>query len=109
MLADPKHGVEGLSFPKGGLIRDQTFANDTALYLKGTPANMDRAQEVLKTFCRASKAKVNWSKSATIWASRRDKNWEWGESERLKWISKGRSTRYLGIQESKLDSTYHPR
>jgi len=74
MLADPKYGVEGLSLPKGGLIRDQTFANDTALYLKGTPANMDRAQEVLKTFCHASGAKVNWSKSAAIWASRRDKN-----------------------------------
>jgi len=43
MLADPKHGVKGLSLPKGGLIRDQTFADDTALYLKGTPANMDRA------------------------------------------------------------------
>jgi hypothetical protein len=68
MLADPKHGVEGLSLPKGGMIRDQTF-DDTALYLKGTPANMDRAQEVLKTFCRASGAKVNWSKSAAIWAN----------------------------------------
>jgi hypothetical protein len=66
MLADPKHGVEGLSLPKGGLIRDQTFADDIALYLKGTPANMDRAQEVFKTFCRASGAKVNWRKSATI-------------------------------------------
>jgi len=59
MLDDPKHGVEGLSLPKGGRIRDQTFADDIALYLKGTPANMDRAQEVLKTFCRASRAKVN--------------------------------------------------
>ncbi len=98
MLADPKHGVEGLSLPKGSMIRDQTFADNTALYLKGTPANMDRAQEVLKTFCRASRAKVNWSKSATIWASRRDKNWEWGEAEGLKWIPKGRGTRYLGIQ-----------
>jgi hypothetical protein len=33
MMADPKHGVEGLLLPRGGLIRDQTFANDTALYL----------------------------------------------------------------------------
>jgi hypothetical protein len=43
MLADPKHEVEGLSLPRGGLIRDQTFADDTAFYLKGTPATMDRA------------------------------------------------------------------
>jgi hypothetical protein len=98
MLAASKHGVEGFSLPKGGMIRDQTFADDTALYLKGTLANMDRAQEVLKTFCRASGAKVNWSKSTAIWASQRDKNWEWGEAEGLKWISKGRGTRYLGIQ-----------
>jgi hypothetical protein len=43
MLADPNYGVEGLSLPKGGLIRYQTFFDDTALYLKGTPANLDRA------------------------------------------------------------------
>jgi hypothetical protein len=42
-MADPKYGVEGLSLPRGGLIRDQTFADDTALYLKGSPPNMDRA------------------------------------------------------------------
>jgi hypothetical protein len=98
MLADPKHGVEGLSLPKGSLIRNQMFADDTALYLKGTSANMDRAQEVLKTFCRASGAKINWSKSAAIWASQRDKSWEWGEAEGLQWIPKGRGTKYLGIQ-----------
>jgi hypothetical protein len=73
MLADPNHGVEGLSLPRGGLIRDQTFADDTTLYLKGTSINMDRTQEVLKTFCRASGAKVNWRKSAAIWASQREK------------------------------------
>jgi hypothetical protein len=37
MLADPKYRVEGLSLLKGGLVRDQTFADDTALYLKGIP------------------------------------------------------------------------
>jgi hypothetical protein len=35
MLADPRHGIECLMLPKGGRIRDQTFANDIALYLKG--------------------------------------------------------------------------
>jgi hypothetical protein len=35
MLADPRHGIEGLKLPKGGRIRDQTFADDRALYLKG--------------------------------------------------------------------------
>jgi hypothetical protein len=50
MLGDPKYGVEGLSLPRGGLIRDQTFADDTALYLQGSPANLHRNQEVLKIF-----------------------------------------------------------
>ncbi len=73
MLADPKYGVEGLMLPRGGLIRDQTFADDMALYLQGSPANLDRAQEVLKIFCRTSGAKVNLKKSAAIWASQREK------------------------------------
>ncbi len=59
MVADPRHGVEGLSLPRGGLIRDQTFADDTALYLRGSPINLDRAQRVFKTFCQASGAKIN--------------------------------------------------
>jgi hypothetical protein len=98
MMADPKHGVEGLSLPRGGLIRDQTFAEDTALYLQGSPPNMDRAQEVFKTFCRASGAKINWHKSVAIWASKKDRTWEWGKDEGLKWIPTGEGTRYLGIQ-----------
>jgi hypothetical protein len=59
LMVDPRYEVEGLSLPKGGLIRDQTFVDDTALYLKGTPNNMDKAQRVLKLFCQASGAKVN--------------------------------------------------
>jgi hypothetical protein len=84
MMADPKHGVEGLSLPRRGLIRDQTFVDDTALYLHGSPANMDRAQKVLKTFCRASGAKINWHKSVAIWASKKDRTWEWGRDKGLK-------------------------
>ncbi len=90
MMADPKHGVEGLSLPRGGLIRDQTFTDDIALYLQGS--NMDRAQEVLKTFCRASGAKINWHKSAAIWASKKDRTWEWGRDEGLKWIPTSEGT-----------------
>jgi len=59
MMADPKHGVEGLSLPRRGLIRDQTFTDDNALYLKGFSTNMGRAQEVLKIFYQASGAKMN--------------------------------------------------
>jgi hypothetical protein len=73
MLADLRNEVVGLSLPRGGLIRDQTFANDTALYLQGTPSNLDKAQKVLTTFSAASGAKVNWHKSAAIWANKKDR------------------------------------
>ncbi len=39
MLADPRYRVEGLVLPRGGLIRDQSFADDTTLYLQGSPPN----------------------------------------------------------------------
>jgi hypothetical protein len=52
--------------------------------LQGSLANLDRAQEVLKIFCSASGAKVNWKKLAAIWASQREKPWTWGEEEGLK-------------------------
>ncbi len=59
MLEDPRYNVEGLNLPRGGRLKDQTFADDTALYLKGDQANLGKAQGVLKTFCIASSAKVN--------------------------------------------------
>jgi hypothetical protein len=43
MLDDPKHEIEGLHLPKGGCVQDQTFADDTALYLKGSPSNLSKA------------------------------------------------------------------
>jgi len=98
MMADPKYGVEGLSLPRGGLIRDQMFVDDTVVYLQGSPTNMDKAQEVFKTFRRASGTKINWHKSVTIWASKKERTWEWGRDEGLKWIPTNKGTRYLGIQ-----------
>jgi hypothetical protein len=78
MLDDHRFGVEGLALPGGGKITDQTFADDTALYLQSTCNNMERTQKVLDIFCKASGAKKNWNKSCAIWASKRDKDWEWG-------------------------------
>jgi hypothetical protein len=74
MLDDPRFGVEGLILPGGRKIRDQTFVDDTALYLQGTRENMERTQKVLHIFCKASRAKVNWNKTTAIWASKREKN-----------------------------------
>jgi hypothetical protein len=93
MLADPRNEVEGLSLPRGGLIRDQTFADDTTLYLKGTPSNLDKAQKVFTTFSAASGAKENWHKSAAIWASKKARTWHWGIEVGLKWMLEGEGTR----------------
>jgi len=98
MLADPRHGIEGLTLPKGGRIRDQTFADDTALYLKGDEGNLDRAKGVLEVFCKASGARINWNKSSAIWASRRERTWDWGQEVGLKWVPKGEGVKYLGVQ-----------
>jgi hypothetical protein len=97
MLVDPRNEVEDLSLLRGGLIRDQTFADDTALYLKGTPTNLDKAQKVLATFSAASGAKVNWHKSAAIWASKKERTWNWGTEVGVKWLTEGEGTRYLGV------------
>lgn len=59
MMEDPKYEVEGLSLPKGGYIKDQTFVDNTALYLQSAQSNMDRAQNVLKLFYKASNTKIN--------------------------------------------------
>jgi len=98
MLDDPRFGVEGLTLPRGRKIRDQTFADDTALYFQSTCENMERTQKVLDIFCKASGAKVNWNKTAVIWANKREKDWEWGQEVGLQWIPEGKGVRYLGIQ-----------
>ncbi len=59
MLDDHCFGVKGLALPGGGKITDQTFADDTALYLQGMRDNMERMQKVLDIFCKASGAKIN--------------------------------------------------
>jgi hypothetical protein len=64
MVEDQRFGVKGLSLPRGRHIIEQTFADDTALYLQGSRANMERTQKVLNIFCKALGAKVNWNKSA---------------------------------------------
>ncbi len=74
MLDNPRFGVEGLTLLRGRKIKDQTFADDMALYVQGTRENMERTQRVLDIFCKTSGAKVNWNKTAAIWASKREKD-----------------------------------
>jgi hypothetical protein len=89
MLDHPKHEIEGMHLPKGGCVRDRTFMDDTALYLKGSPSNLSKARTVLKLFCLASRAKANYPKSAAIWARKEKKEWERGQEVGLTWIPEG--------------------
>jgi hypothetical protein len=66
MLDHLEHKVEGLSLPKGGNVRHQTFVANTALYFKGSQNNLDKTQTVLELFCRAFGARINWKKSVAI-------------------------------------------
>ncbi len=43
MFDDPKHEIDGMHLPKRGCVRDQTFADDTAFNLKGSPSNFSKA------------------------------------------------------------------
>lgn len=106
MLEDPKHGIEGLTLPKGGSIRDQTFVDDTALYLKGDQSNMDKAQNVLKIFCKASGAKINWNKSIAIWAIRKERTWNWAGRKASNGFQREKKS---GTWESKSASTSQQR
>jgi hypothetical protein len=78
MLDDPKHKIERLHLPKWGCVWDQTFADDTTLYLKGSPSNLNKVWAVLELFYLASGVKVNCGKSTAIWANKEKKEWEWG-------------------------------
>jgi hypothetical protein len=98
MLDDHRFGVEGLALLGGRKITNQTFANDTVFYLHGMRDNMERTQKVLDIFCKALGAKINWNKLCAIWASKRNKDWEWGREVGFQWIPKGKGVRYLGIQ-----------
>jgi hypothetical protein len=59
---------------------------------------MEITQRVLNLFCKALRTKVNRNKTAAIWASRRRRDWEWGQEVGFEWVSKGKGVRYLGIQ-----------
>ncbi len=76
MLDDPKHEIDRLHLPKKGCVQGQTFADDTALYLKGSQSNLNKVRAVLELFCLASRAKVNWGKFAAIWDNKEKKEWE---------------------------------
>lgn len=79
MLQHPTHRVTGLRLPDTSSITNQMFADDTLLFLDGTPENLDRALTVINKFGAASGAKLNLHKSVGIWIAAIECTWTWGE------------------------------
>jgi len=58
---------------------------------------MDRMRTILYFFCLTFGAKINWGKFVAIWASKKKRDWEWGQEVGLKWVPKSERINYLGI------------
>jgi hypothetical protein len=82
MMDNKTYGTEGLQLPDTSSLTNLMFTDDTSLFLRSELANFQRAMKVLELFCEASGAKVNWHKTVAIWASRRDRIWDWGGQSR---------------------------
>jgi hypothetical protein len=97
MVLDPSYEIEGLILLDGRQVWDQMFANDTILFLKGTINNLQKSFQVFQTFCHASGGKFNWHKSCAIWASKKPREWSWGNDKGLVWLATNKVTKYLGF------------
>jgi hypothetical protein len=73
MLDDPKRDVQGLTLPDTTKLTNLMFADDTSLFLRGEPANLDRAMRTLALYCDTLGARTNWHKTVAIWVSKRDR------------------------------------
>eukprot|EP00250_Pteridium_aquilinum_P022376 c25362_g1_i2 orf=3-263(-) len=67
-LAAQHTGLQGLRLPiREEELLDSEFADDTAVYLRGSPMNLQSFQLAIETFCTASGSKINWHKSCGFW------------------------------------------
>jgi hypothetical protein len=68
------------------------------LYLERIAKNIKRTRKVLLLFCTAPNAKMNSSKSFAIWASKSQRDCEWGHDKGLIWVLERHGVKYLGLQ-----------
>eukprot|EP00250_Pteridium_aquilinum_P022375 c25362_g1_i1 orf=3-2321(-) len=67
-LAAQHTGLQGLRLPiREEELLDSEFADDTAVYLRGSLMNLQSFQLAIETFCTASGSKINWHKSCGFW------------------------------------------
>jgi len=57
LLCNPTYGIHGLALPSGDVLRDQSFAHDTTLYLKNIDDNLERTNKMLFLLCTTIKCK----------------------------------------------------
>ncbi|SNX84637.1 related to Retrovirus-related POL polyprotein [Melanopsichium pennsylvanicum] len=57
--------ITGVPLPNGEAIKAVCYADDTVLILKNQ-AEVDIALKILKDFCEATGAKINWNKSSVL-------------------------------------------
>lgn len=59
LLQSEAYRVQGLRLLNGDSLRDAAFADDTVLYIQASEENLQRMQEALQLFCKASGSKIN--------------------------------------------------
>ena len=85
-------GIQGLSLPNTDeCLVDSEFADDTALYVKGTRENLHRVEHALTIFCLGLGAKINWNKIVAFWVGESGfPNWK--PHPQFLWILEGKTT-----------------
>ena len=57
-------GIRGLVVPHASKdLLDPEYADDTMLYLQSNDANLQKVENQIELFCKASRGKINWHKS----------------------------------------------
>jgi hypothetical protein len=80
----------------GSTHLDAEFADDAALYLQGTAANLETTAEALDQYCLASGSKINWTKIHVIWASKNLRQVDLDNHVGFHWVEEGEGIHYLG-------------
>lgn len=78
-------------------LLDSEFADDTMLYAPYSVDALDSIRDALDTFCLASGALINWTKSSGFLVGVEDAC-VWGQDVGFTWLAPGQSCRYLGFQ-----------
>jgi hypothetical protein len=96
-LQAPTSGLRGLSIPNAteDLLLSE-YANDMVLFLQGDEENLQRAKHLVKNFCQAASAKINWNKTQGLWFSEQEKP-RWQPHADFTWVLDRTTFKYLGF------------